>query len=259
MGLFDKLKETGKNLGNKVKTDLKIAEIEANIDKEIELTDEEIALYEDVKGVSIAEAKQEILSRFKPTIKAKGLYVDERNEKFSFNKKGDPAYDFNQLVTYELIEDGDTIATTTTKKQGAVSLKRAAVGSVFGPVGTIVGGLSGKRKEKSKHKLNEYITELSIKITLDNTGKGIHTIKFIEENTKRNGAVHKGAQQQAKDVATLLDFIAKQITEPEVNEIIEELPQPSTAEQLKELKELVDEGILTEEEFNAKKTQLLDL
>lgn len=189
---------------------------------------------------------------FKPT-KEVGAYfaVDEKSRLWAVGKglfptlKNAVPYSYDDIVDFELFEDGSSIAS------GGVG--RAVVGGMlFGGVGAVVGGVTGKRKVK------QTCTSLMVKITINNTACPVEYIKLISAETAKNGFVYKAAFQNAQEILSLLHVICSQrssaSTEPQTS------TRPvSSAEEIRKYKELLDDGIITEEEFQAKKTQLLGL
>lgn len=158
-------------------------------------------------------------------------------------KKNAQLFDYDDILDFELLDDGESIM------QGG--LGRALVGgALFGGVGAVVGGVTGKRKNKSICK------SLKIKVTLKNINNPVVYINFIENDTKRDGFMYKIAFQNAQECLSVLQIICD-VQQPGQTLKTE---QPSSAtEEIIKYKELMDQGIITQEEFEAKKKQLLGL
>lgn len=181
------------------------------------------------------------------------FYVDENSKLWTipkgiFKKKIEPSrvYSYGDIVDYELIEDGNTIS------NGGVG--RAIVGgALFGGVGAIVGGATG-------HKNKETCTKLQIKITLNNVKTPTEYITFILAETKKDSFIYKTAIAMAQEIISLLQIICNEnknqnqnVGETDSNQNL------SNIDKIKKYKELLDCGAITEEEFNNKKKELLNI
>ncbi|WP_461615405.1 SHOCT domain-containing protein [Clostridium sp. Marseille-QA1073] len=151
-------------------------------------------------------------------------------------------YTFDNIVEYELLEDGDTIT-----KGG---LGSAIVGGVLaGGVGAVVGGVTGKKKTKS------VINNLRIKITVNDTSNPSIYINLINTPTKANSFLYKMAYESAQEILSMLSVITQSNENENQQEKITNTV--SVADELIKLKSLLDDGILTEEEFIAEKNKIL--
>ena len=182
------------------------------------------------------------------------ISVDDTNKCFKI-KNDSRTYSFSELIKYELYENNSVI------QKGGVG--RAIVGgALFGDVGAIVGA----QTRKSENVVDALYIRLALKSV------GMRKIVFISSETKRNSIFYKSAKQTADEVMSRLDIIlSKNQTEDETpmsQEQAEPLPpepQPKTqqpvlsvADELLKLKQLLDMGVLTEEEFNQQKQKLLN-
>lgn len=176
---------------------------------------------------------------FKESTRFASLKLDETNKLFKYGKL---VASFNDLISFELIEDKSTIT------QGGVDIGRAVVGgSIFGGTGATLGSLSKIKKQDA-----EFCSNMQILVTVKNQKKGTFIIPFIIMKADKSKAIYKQAQINAKSTLEGLNYIIS------CNESA--IPTDSALanfEDLKKLKELFDLGILTEEEFEAKKTELL--
>lgn len=174
------------------------------------------------------------------------FYVDKVNEYFyipvpaaTLYNKIPIVYSFKNLVDYELVVDGETYS------KGGASIGRALVGgALFGGTGAIIGGSTGKRKQK------EIIKKMYIKISLKHPYDTYTEIPLISSETKKGGLIYNTMTGAANNILALLDFMV--VSEPSV-------PVSSAADELLKYKQLLDCGLLTEEEFLEKKKQLLNL
>lgn len=227
---------------------------------EISVHDPSIVLDKDIVNVRSCE------TRFCPTKTVEGyLALDENSRLWALYKglipswKNDIPRRFDSIIGYELLEDGSSIT------KGGIG--HAVVGGLlFGRTGAVVGGITGTRKTK------QTCTNLTIKITVDSVSCPTEYISLITSSTKRESAVYKKAYKIAQDILSLLQVICSQVEqerreppkpqpEPQQTPPPREAPAPggSVFDELRRYKTLADEGIITEEEFLAKKKQLLGL
>ncbi|WNY26149.1 SHOCT domain-containing protein [Methanolapillus millepedarum] len=180
------------------------------------------------------------ISRFKKTNQLISLIgdsvtIDDTNRFFYFDPSKVPSkntfiYSFDEVYSYEIKE---TDGTTVTKTKGGIT--RAAVGGlVFGGAGAVVGAATAKT---------------------ETTKKNVETYMIISFNTY-SGKKQKMFKNQAilVHVRSFLDKCIDEST-PKV------IPSAgtSTADEILKFKNLMDAGVITPEEFEAKKKQLLNL
>lgn len=151
----------------------------------------------------------------------------------------DQIYCYSDIINFELLEDGNSVAS------GGIG--RALVGgALFGGVGAIVGGVTGKKKSKKT------CLSLSVKITINNIEHPVVYIHLIEKETKTNSNVYEVAHKQAQEIVSTLQLICEQ-------EGSEDETKSNAPSEIMQYKQLLDEGAITEEEFKQKKKELLNL
>ncbi|HAU5240603.1 TPA: SHOCT domain-containing protein [Clostridioides difficile] len=149
---------------------------------------------------------------------------------------------FDEILEFELLEDGETIV-----KGG---LGSAITGGVLlGGTGAVVGGITGKKTSR------KVVEIFKIKITVKDINNPIEYINLINTRTKTNSSIYQNACNEAQEILSVLSIIVK--NNDKANN--EQDKTSSSIEQVKGLKELLDIGAITEEEFNAKKKELLNL
>jgi hypothetical protein len=199
--------------------------------------------------------RKEELSNFNTTKKI-GTYIEFDEEQrlwlipdgFMGKKKNPRIYSFDDIVEYELLEDGDTIT-----KGG---LGRAVAGGVlFGGVGAIVGGVTGGKKSKS------IINSLKIKITICDFQNPTVYINLINTKTKADSFVYKTNYNAAQQILSVFALIQKQNENQQAESTSDEPKNSgvSAADEILKFKALLDGRIITQDEFDAKKKQLLNL
>ena len=180
------------------------------------------------------------------------IYFDDTARKFALPQttmlgkvKDLNIYNYSALIDFELLEDGDAQLT------GGVG--RAIVGgALMGGVGAIVGATTRKKSKKT-------CSKLQIKLTLNELNNSTQYITFINAETKKNSMLYKTSYNIAQEIISTLNVICQGISN-ELN--VEEIPsqnEVSAADEILKFKQLMDEGIITSEEFESKKKQLLGL
>lgn len=149
-----------------------------------------------------------------------------------------PIHSFDEVMSYELLEDGDTIT-----KGG---LGRAIVGgATFGALGAMVGAATGKRTSKTN------CTSMRIRVSLKSMDAPIEYINLLQMKVSKNSAAYKKAFEQAQEITSLLQIMTQQ------SESTASVTTTNAADEIMKYKKLLDAGAITEEEFSAKKKQLL--
>lgn len=198
--------------------------------------------------IAVRERNQALIDNFKPTSRVGMLSFDDNTQSFVIfkSKKQQDLYYYNQVVDFELLEDGETIT------KGGLG-RAVAGGLLFGGVGAIVGGVTGGKKSKGVCK------SLQIKITLRNSPKQTEYLHFITTETKTSSFIYKTAYKSAQDALSALQLAVDKVdnTPVEAAPVIQQAT--SGADEILKYKGLLDAGIITEEEFNAKKAQILGL
>lgn len=156
---------------------------------------------------------------------------------------------YNQIVDFELLENGGSLA------KGGVG--RAVVGGMlFGSTGAIVGSTTRKQK-----KLCE---SLCIKLTLKDFEEPSYYINFIKKPVDVGSEYYKDVVKKAQDMMSKLQLITSSMSAPVQEDTGKSMggSAETNADPIAEIrgyKALYDEGILTEEEFQQKKKQILGI
>lgn len=163
-------------------------------------------------------------------------------------RKPDDIYSFNELVEFELLEDDSQVSS------GGVG--RALVGGVLaGGAGAIVGGVTGKKKIKRN------IESLIIRITVDDLDNPIIMLPIITKKTKTSSKEYEQAFNDSQKIISTLNVIANNADEiiQKVEVIKDTEPSADPYEEIKKLKELLDMDIITQEEYEIKRKELLNV
>ena len=181
------------------------------------------------------------------TVNFDNLYFDSENKEVLVKSKNDLfKFNYDDIAAYEPIERGHS-----EKKHHGIA--RAVTGGVLlGPVGAVVGATTGGKKF-------DYIDEMGVDISL-NRGTSV-SVRFIRSATKQSADVQI-LYKKRSDLSALLDsIIVKNNVQASATKHHTNNSQENAdiTDQLRKLKSLVDDGILTQEEFDTKKKQILNI
>lgn len=235
-----------------------------NISKKMEENAEKRKLAKEVKQQEDAEYKK-ILDTFKDnkSEKFEGYYFDTKNKRI-LNPRGIltrdyKVYDFSDVLSYKINKTEHNDSKTQTKHKHA--LTRAVVGGVLtapvGGLGAIVGGFTGKKETTTITK--DFLDHLGVIISF--TDGSSFEIEFVNSTVKTSSLIARTGIDETNRLTTLLQAIVKENETLNV-EFSATQSSPAAADPLDEiekLKGLLDIGAITQEEFDAKKKQLLDL
>lgn len=173
--------------------------------------------------------------------------------------------DFKDVLSYSINKKEHNDSKTQTKRKHA--LTRAAVGTLLGPVGTVAGALTSKKETTTISK--DFVDHLGVIIHLsDGT---MFEITYFNSTLKADNSLVTESIDKVNELATILEAgianAKKQPDDPQIETtepaVEQSTPQSSPAtdplDEIKKLKGLLDIGAITQEEFDAKKKQLLDL
>ena len=154
---------------------------------------------------------------------------------------------YNEVIDFELLENGISYS-----KGG---LGSAVVGgALFGGVGAIVGSNVGKKTQK------EEITEFRIKTVTKNPVVSevyidlIPLILGVKPTVIKGDPNYKVYSESAQQILSLLTIICNSNSTVEAPNT-----GASAADEIVKFKQLLDQGIITQEEFDKKKQQLLNI
>ena len=193
---------------------------------------------------------QNRINKFTPTYKVGGcMWFDDNNKWFiipkgSISPKIDKShvFDYSEILNFEVLEDGNSVT------KGGLG-KAIVGGAIFGLAGAIAGGTSKKTKQ--------ICNKLEIKLTTKNIDEPVIYINLINTETKKNGFVYKTASKLVQDILSKFQIILNQQSEDK--NLLSHNCNLSVADEIKKYKELLDMGAITQDEFNKKKSELLNI
>lgn len=148
-------------------------------------------------------------------------------------------YNFSDLLDYEVLEDGITIAKSNAGKA-------LVGGALFGVTGAIIGSSSKRRQ-------TPYCTSLQLRMVFNSLENPDIIIPFIASPVQKGEYLYNLYTEIVNEYAALLSYIQANAPTPST------CSAASPIDEIRKLKELLDEGILTQEEFDVKKKQLLNI
>lgn len=169
--------------------------------------------------------------------KYQGIVFDNTTKKMLYSgSKGVLNVDYSDIVAYTPVREGHS----QNKKH---TLTRVATGAFLaGGIGAAVGAFSGSGKNYA------YIDRLAVSISLKNGG---NVEISLCEATFKSSTVQPLIKEQ-NEICSLLDSII-------ADNQVQQQPNDNNVNQLKRLKELVDQGVITQNEFETKKKQILGI
>lgn len=225
---------------NKTVTDIKDL---INNPKELAETKESLTLAKNKKIEAEDKLKIERDKFKKDALKESHFYISTDKRKILIDKTllSEPRYvDADEIVSYSINEKGHN-------EHKRHTIARAVTGGIIaGGAGAIIGGTTGGKN-------NEYIDHLGIIINL--TDGSNFEITVLRSKTKSDSFIARGAYSRLNNIISIIDAWKAQTAQPVIkSEADDDIPS-----QIRKYKNLADEGIITNEEFNLKKKQLLDL
>ena len=159
-------------------------------------------------------------------------------------------YNIQNILAFEVLENGYSLT------KGGLGMA-AAGGLLFGGAGAIVGAVVGGKKSK------QVISSLQLKLILRDPMHPIRYINFIESNTKKDSSLYKGAIARIYEAAATIKVMIEEHervivkAEEDRDEKAEQGWKNQVADELLKLKSLLDQKVITKEEFAKQKKKLL--
>lgn len=165
----------------------------------------------------------------------------------------DRAYDFIVSAKYSDIINCELTENNISVIKGG--LAAAAVGgALFGGVGAIVGSNVGSKTSQ------EVMGQVDIIVTVNNINNPVINIPLFPHSVIKVPKTGAGYEQWQRNVNELLGMFSVVLNNNSKNNDTSQLPQINTgADDLRKYKELLDDGIITKEEFEEVKKRILAL
>ena len=175
------------------------------------------------------------------------LLIDNDNKAFVYQrgKTYSKAYSFKDIINYEVYENGKS------KVQGRAG--SALIGGAFFGLGGLIIGSSMSRN------VNEKCNQLKLFIRLNDIDCPQIVIVYVDNvEWDKSGLTYRNMKENLQSVCSVLEYMMNNRT-LEQSETNENKSSNSQKEQLQELKEMLDDGLITQEDYEQKKKQILGL
>ena len=154
-------------------------------------------------------------------------------------------FDYSKLKSVQLEEDGQTVISSNAGKALAGGLLLGGMGAMM--------GASGSRTT------SKIIRSSFINLIIDDIDCPRISIPVFESSVSPNSGLYKKRMQDFANFYDLLVYVMGQESPAEQTQTASNVSNNNPYEEIKQLKELLDMGAITQEEFDAKKKQLLGL
>lgn len=179
------------------------------------------------------------------------LLIDNQNKKFIYQrgKIHSKTYSFSDLINYEVYENG--------KSQVQGRAGSALIGGAFFGLGGLIVGSSMSRN------VNEKCNQLKLIIRLNDFDCPEIVITYVNTvDLNKSSWTYKNMKNNIQTVCSMLEYMLNEKTleqssagkQEEKNSV-----NASSKEQLQELKEMLDDGLITQEDYEKKKKKILGL
>jgi uncharacterized membrane protein len=175
------------------------------------------------------------------------LGFDQKRRKICFIDKQHKVstFDYKQILQCEVILDGESILRSSTSG----TIGRTVLGGILGGgIGAIIGGTTGSRTQKEK------IKSIDLKFIINDTNNPVYKVNFLNIETKKGSIIYNASFTEVEKWHGIISGLIRQGNE-ESNTL--QIDKSSVADELKKLKELLDNGVLTVEEFNKEKSKII--
>lgn len=182
---------------------------------------------------------------------SKKLLIDNKNKKFIYQngKTYSKTYKFSDIINYEVYENGKT------QVQGRAG--SALIGGAFFGLGGLIVGSSMSRN------INEKCSQLKLIIRLNDFDCPQIVINYVNNAIlDKSDSLYINIKENLQSVCSMLEYMLNEKTLEQSSVVKQEEKTVSTKtnkEQLQELKEMLDDGLITQEDFEKKKKQILGL
>ena len=207
-----------------------------------------------------------VISGKKQVVNSFGNSVTMRQQvdgKIYFNNDDTTLYEFIDFIwdgpKYQNITKSETIGKEKGKTKRKGRLIGAAVGTVLLPgIGTVIGVAHGTGNKKSKNKIRSNTVTYDKTVEIDSAA----FIKLKKIDTNEILSLYITCNSKIRNELLAFDQNKDQVytfKEDTVENANEETYSVDPYEEIRKVKELLDMGIITQEEFDTKKKELLGL
>lgn len=183
-------------------------------------------------------------------LSATKLLIDNQNKKFVYQKGKtySKVYNFKDIISYEVYENGKI------QVQGRAGA--ALVGGAFFGLGGLIAGSSMKRN------VNEVCNQLKLIIRLNDFDCTQIVIEY-NAGCDKNSLDYEKMRSNLQSVCSMIEYMINEKNLDQSTDTIKNKEETSNMAsskvQLQELKEMLDSGLITQEDYEKKKKQILGL
>ena len=179
------------------------------------------------------------------------LLVNNPSKTFIYQKGAykSKTYNFSDLINYEVYENGQS------QVQGRAG--SALIGGAFFGLGGMIVGSSMSRN------INDKCNQLQLIIRLNDFNSPQIIIDYCKNsNLDKSSILYRNIKNNLQTVCSMLEYMLNEKT-LEQSSAAKKEAQPAIKvtgkDQLKELKEMLDDGLITQEDYEKKKKQILGI
>lgn len=185
-----------------------------------------------------------------------GIAIDEKRCKICLVSLVDDnvitkIYTYKDILEVEILEDGFSFSKTSRGSQiGGMLLG----GITLGGVGAIIGGLSGSTNQVEK------VKNITLKIVINDTRVPMFMLNILsfDNGVLKNSSTYINFMNTARRWHSLLSVLIKKADEEDEEKENSPNLVISVADEILKLKKLLNEKLLSEEEFEEQKNKLLN-
>ena len=180
--------------------------------------------------------------------------IDNKSKKlgaFSYYENESIILKFNEILDFEIFENGNSVISSRTGSA-------VAGGLIFGGLGAVAGA-SGSRT------INENASTVKLKIYTNNIKNSVVTLDFLEKGISKTSNEYEEIRDVINKMISFLKIARednRQIERKEDKKVIienvDDIKSGNNVSSIKELAELKDKGIITQEEFEKSKKRILE-
>lgn len=212
------------------------------------------AMSEHIKNLPDFNVTQEFMGNDGLT----GIAYDDQHKKVCLIKRIGNDYkirlfSYKDILSTEILEDGNSINKTSRGSQ----IGGALIGGLaLGPVGLLLGGLSGKRKSIDK------VKRVDLQIIINDSSDPRHLVNFLSLESEKDSFLYKDSIELARKWHAIIEVLIKQADKEDYKTNMNNFNNTSNnytiSDELKKLSDLKNSGILTDSEFEQLKRKLLN-
>lgn len=203
---------------------------------------------DEINAVILPEANcafghDDVVARFDDDKKLLSISKKSGNSYAGYQVSDFSVIPYDDILSYELLEDGGSLV------QGGIG-RAVAGGLLFGGAGAIIGAATANK--------SNVCSSLEIKLTLKDNAELTHFLSFVNGAPLRKDEItYKQLIKEAQNICAKLENIFEE--RPDNQAVAAERSTIDPIEELRRYKALVDEGVITQEDFEKKKKKILDI